>query len=187
MNRLSRLREAIPLSPKFAAPALTFMERPSRGWRPPAPSQFVEDLLLARGQGPICRCQVKDGAGPGQCLDVDGRDPKARRVGHGQDTLEDAPLDGRHRSTVAAAMDSQTTADTVQIVGAGRALLDETIVHMGEDAAAGVDAGEAVARGVHQAEEALALQGQLFWQVVERIRGPEPTGDGGPAASQSTE
>src|SRR3954467_15347009 len=76
MNRLSRIREAIPLSPKFVAPALTFIERHSRGWRSPAPSQFVEDLLLARGQGPVCRCQVKDGAGPGQCLDVDGRDPK---------------------------------------------------------------------------------------------------------------
>src|SRR5215212_4005650 len=131
MNRLSRIREAIPLSPKFAAPALTFMDRHSQGWRSLAPSQLVEDLLLARGQGPVGRRQVKDGTGPGQCLDVDGRGPKARRVGHGQNTLEDASLDGRHRSAVAAPMDRKTTADTGQIVGTGRALLDETIADMG--------------------------------------------------------
>ena len=84
-------------------------------------------------------------------------------------------------------MKRKPTADTVQIVGAGRALLDEAIVDVGQDTAAGVDAGEAVAGGVHQAEEALALRRQLLGQIVERIWGPEPTGEGGPAASYSAE
>ena len=46
----------------------------------------------------------------------------------------------------------------IQIVRAGRSLLNETVVHPSEDLAAGVDDGEAVAGAVHQRQEELILR-----------------------------
>src|SRR3954471_14335867 len=75
MNRLSRIRETIPLRPKYAAPLLIFMGHRSR-FAAPFPAATRLGVVARCGQEPVRRRQVEDGSRLRERLDVDGPDPK---------------------------------------------------------------------------------------------------------------
>src|SRR4051794_3895824 len=79
MNRLSRIRETIPLRPKYAAPLLIFMGHRSP-FAAPFPAATRLGVVARCGQEPVRRRQVEDGSRLWERLDVDGPDPKARRA-----------------------------------------------------------------------------------------------------------
>ena len=63
----------------------------------------------------------------------------------------------------------KATPDAIEIVWRRRALLREVDAHPADNALAGVDRGQPVARRIHQRQKPLVAVGHLLRQVLERV------------------